>query len=122
MREKQAQGDLQSLLPLPPTFFHILIALAAGEMHGYAIMQDVMERTDGELRLSPGTLYGSLKRMLGEGLIEESDERPDPALDDERRRYYRLTKFGRSVASAEVERVAALLSQARARKLSPKRT
>ena len=91
-------------------------------MHGYAVMQDVMERTEGKLRLSPGTLYGSLKRMLGEGLIEESDERPDPALDDERRRYYRLTKFGRAVASAESGRLAALLSQARARKLSHKRT
>ena len=91
-------------------------------MHGYGIMQDVMERTGGKLRLSPGTLYGSLKRMLGEGLIEESDERPDPALDDERRRYYRLTKFGRAVASAESARVAALLSHARARKLSPKET
>ena len=122
MREKHVQCDPQLLLPLPPAFFHILIALAAGEMHGYGIMQDVMERTEGKLRLSPGTLYGSLKRMLGEGLIEESDERPDPALDDERRRYYRLTKFGRAVASAESARVAALLSQARARKLSPKGT
>jgi DNA-binding PadR family transcriptional regulator len=122
MRERHVQPDPQSLLPLPPAFFHILIALAAGEMHGYGIMQDVMERTEGKLRLSPGTLYGSLKRMLGEGLIEESDERPDPALDDERRRYYRLTKYGRAVASAESARVAALLSQARARKLSPKGT
>ena len=122
MREKHVPCDPQSLLPLPPTFFHILIALAEGEMHGYAVMQDVMERTEGKLRLSPGTLYGSLKRMLGEGLIEESDERPDPALDDERRRYYRLTKFGRAVASAESGRLAALLSQARARKLSHKRT
>jgi DNA-binding PadR family transcriptional regulator len=122
MREKHLPGDPQTLLPLPPAFFHILIALAAGEMHGYGIMQDVMDRTEGRLRLSPGTLYGSLKRMLSEGLIEESDERPDPALDDERRRYYRLTKFGRAVASAESARVAALLSQARARRLSPKGT
>jgi DNA-binding PadR family transcriptional regulator len=122
MREKHVQSDPESLLPLPPTFFHILIALAAGEIHGYAIMLDVMERTDGKLRLSPGTLYGSLKRMLAEGLIEECEERPDPALDDERRRYYRLTKFGRSVASAEAVRSASLLSQARARKLSPKGT
>src|SRR5258708_24081196 len=87
------EGDPQLLLPLAPACFHILIALGAGEMHGYAIMQDVMERTEGKLRLSPGTLYGSLKRMLGEGLIEESDERPDPALDDARRRYYRITNF-----------------------------
>jgi len=122
MPEKHLQCDPQSMLPLPPTFFHILIALAADEMHGYAIMQDVMERTDGKLRLSPGTLYGSLKRMLGDGLIEECDERPDPVLDDERRRYYRMTKFGRTVAAVEAARGAALLSQARARKLSPKRT
>ena len=121
MREKHAPRDPQELLPLAPAFFHILIALAAAEMHGYAIMQDVMERTRGTLRLSPGTLYGSLKRMLGEGLIEESEERPDPGLDDERRRYYRLTNFGRAVASAESARLSALLSQARARKLSPKR-
>lgn len=122
MRERNVRRDPQSLLPLAPAFFHILIALGAGEMHGYAIMQDVMERTGGKLRLSPGTLYGSLKRMLGEGLIEESEERPDPALDDERRRYYRLTNFGREVASAEAARFAALLSQARARKLSPRGT
>lgn len=120
MRQNPGQRDPQSLLPLPPAVFHISIALAAGDMHGYAIMQDVMERTQGKLRLSPGTLYGSIKRMLSEGLIEESDERPDAALDDERRRYYRLTHFGRAVASVEAARIAALLSQARARKLSPK--
>ena len=108
------------LLPLPPAFFHILVALAESECHGYAIMQDVSDRTDGKLRMGPGTLYGSLKRMLQAGLIEESDERPDPDADDERRRYYRITRLGRAAAAAETARLAALVSQARARKLAPK--
>ena len=111
----------ESLLPLPQAFFHILVALAGNELHGYGIMQDVAGRTGGKLRLGPGTLYGSLKRMLQAGLIVETDERPDPGSDDERRRYYRMTDFGRAVAAAETERCAALVSQARARKLAPKR-
>ena len=97
--------------------FHILLALADKERHGYEIMREVDERTDGKMRLGPGTLYGSIKRMLGDGLIEELDERPDPELDDERRRYYRLTDFGRRVAIAEAERLEKLVKSARSKKL-----
>jgi len=97
--------------------FHILLALADKDRHGYEIMREVDERTDGKMRLGPGTLYGSIKRMLGDGLIEELDERPDPELDDERRRYYRLTDFGRRVAIAEAERLEKLVKSARSKKL-----
>jgi DNA-binding PadR family transcriptional regulator len=107
----------QDLLPLTPAVFHILLALADGENHGYAIMQEVAAITDGEMKMGPGTLYGSIKRMLEAGLIAESDERPDPALDDERRRYYRLTSFGERVAQAESRRLAALLHTASRKKL-----
>lgn len=100
------------LLPLPAALFQILVALADRERHGYGIMQDIAARTNGKMRLSPGTLYGSIKRMLEQGLIQESDERPDPELDDERRRYYRITPFGRRVAGAETERLSKLVSQA----------
>jgi DNA-binding PadR family transcriptional regulator len=106
------EGDPESLLPLPTAVFHILVALADRERHGYGVMQDIAVRTEGKIRLSPGTLYGSIKRMLEQGLIRESDERPDPALDDERRRYYGLTPFGRRVAGAETERLSKLVSQA----------
>ena len=95
--------------------------MADEERHGYAIMREVEERTGGQTRLGPGTLYGSIKRMLADGLIEESDERPDPALDDQRRRYYRITDFGRRVAGAEAERLSALVETARASKLFPGR-
>jgi len=105
--------------PLPVAVFHILVAVADRERHGYAIMQDVATRTDGTLRLSPGTLYGSIKRMLQDGLIEELDERPDADRDDVRRRYYRITRLGRRVASAEAARLATLLRQARASGLLP---
>ncbi len=97
--------------------FHILLALADKERHGYEIMREVDERTEGKVRLGPGTLYGSIKRMLNDGLIEELDERPDPELDDERRRYYRLSDFGRRVAIAEAERLDKLVKSARAKKL-----
>jgi DNA-binding PadR family transcriptional regulator len=100
------------LLPLTPAVFHILLALADGEKHGYAIMQEVGRITNGDMKMGPGTLYGSIKRMLEMGLIGESDERPDPALDDERRRYYRLTAFGEQVVRAESRRLAALLRAA----------
>ena len=105
---------------LPPAMFHILLAVAERERHGYAIMQDVLERTDGKLRLGPGTLYGSIKRLLADGLIEELDERPDPDNDDTRRRYYRITRLGRKVASEESARLATLLRHARAIGLAPK--
>jgi DNA-binding PadR family transcriptional regulator len=100
--------------------FHILVSIADQERHGYAIMQDVHARTDGQLRLGPGTLYGSIKRLLHDGLIEELDERPDPENDDVRRRYYRITPRGRKAAIEEASRLAKLLRQARASGLAPK--
>jgi DNA-binding PadR family transcriptional regulator len=103
-----------SLLPLPPAVFHILIALADRDRHGYSIMQDVAARTNGKVQLSAGTLYSSIRRMLEQGLIEELRESPDPSSSDERRRYYGLTRFGRRVAAAEVERLNALVQQAKA--------
>lgn len=112
-----AGRDPEELLPLSPAAFHVLLALAEGERHGYAIIKDVESRTEGRVRMGPGTLYGAIKRMLDEGLIEESDERPDAALDDERRRYYRLTGFGRRVAAAEAGRLSGLVAAARARNL-----
>ena len=108
-----------SLLPLPVAVFHILIALADRDRHGYSIMQDVAARTEGKVQLSAGTLYSSIRRMLEQGLIEELAERPDPSSTDERRRYYRLTRFGRSAATAEVERLNTLVEQARATGLVP---
>ena len=105
---------------LPLAVFHILVSLADQERHGYAIMQDVHARTDGQLRLGPGTLYGSIKRLLHDGLIEELDERPDPENDDVRRRYYRITPRGRKAAIEKSSRLAKLLRQARASGLAPK--
>jgi DNA-binding PadR family transcriptional regulator len=107
----------RDLLPLTPAVLNILLALADEERHGYGIMREVEARTEGGTRLGPGTLYGSIKRMLANGLIEESDERPDPELDDQRRRYYRITDFGRRVTGAEAERLQNLVNTARARKL-----
>ena len=101
------------LLPLTPPVFHILLALADEERHGYGIMQDVARQTGDALQLGPGTLYGCLKRMLAAGLVEESDERPDPALDDERRRYYRMTTLGKRVVRAEAQRLSSALMAAR---------
>jgi len=97
--------------------FHILLALADKERHGYEIMREVDERSEGKVRLGPGTLYGSIKRMLGDGLIEEMDERPDPEFDDEGRSYYGLTNLGHGVAVAEAERLEKLVKSARAKKL-----
>src|SRR6516165_3478983 len=112
----------QSLLPLPPATFHILLALAAEDRHGYAIILDVAARTGGELRLSAGTLYRTIQRMLEQGLIVEPRERPAPAEDDERRRYYRITSFGEAVARAEARRLAQLVKLARASGFAPGRT
>jgi len=111
----------QSLLPLPPATFHILMALADEDRHGYAIIQDVAARTDGELKLSAGTLYRSIQRMLEQGLIVEPRERPAPKDDDERRRYYRITPFGEAVARAEARRLAQLVKLARASGFVPGR-
>jgi|SRR3984893_6262535 DNA-binding PadR family transcriptional regulator len=107
----------QDLLPLTPAVFHILLALSEGERHGYAIMQEVAGDTGGSLQLGPGTLYGCLKRMRSARLVEESDERPDPDLDDERRRYYRITDLGARTLRAEAERLANAVSAARAKRL-----
>jgi len=109
----------ESFLPLQTAVFHILIAVADRERHGYAIMQDVAARTGGKVRLSAVTLYSSIRRMLEQGLIEELAESPDPNSTDERRRYYRLTRFGKRVAAAEVERLNTLVQQARATGLVP---
>ena len=117
---RDIDGEIDALLPLAPAFLHILIALGDGERHGYSIMQEVGDRTGGRVRMSPGTLYGSIKRMLEEGLIEELTTGAAGA--DERRRYYRITRFGRRVAAAEAERMTALLSQARNSGLVPRKS
>ncbi len=109
----------ESLLPLSAAVFHILVALADRDRHGYAIMQDVAVRTSGQVQLSAGTLYSSIRRLLEQGLIEELSESPDRSSTDERRRYYRLTRFGRRVATAEVARLNNLVKQARATGLVP---
>jgi DNA-binding PadR family transcriptional regulator len=106
---------LPEVLPLTPPVFHILLALAEEERHGYGIMQDVAQQTGGALQLGPGTLYGCLKRMVAAGLVEECDERPDPALDDERRRYYRMTPAGRRAVRAEAQRLAVAVTIAMSR-------
>jgi DNA-binding PadR family transcriptional regulator len=113
----QENDDAEALLPLTPAVFQILLALSGGERHGYAIMREVEASTQGQLRIGPGTLYRSIKQMLAQGLIVETEERPDPALDDERRRYYRLTDFGQRVAAAEARRLARLVAQAREKHL-----
>ncbi|MSV27754.1 MAG: PadR family transcriptional regulator [Bryobacterales bacterium] len=106
--------DPESLLPLPTAVFHVLIALAGKDRHGYSIMQDTSARTGGKVELSPGTLYSAIRRMLEQGLIQELSENPEPDNTDERRRYYRLTRFGRRAAEAEAARLRSMLSQARA--------
>lgn len=111
--------DVEALLPLPPATFHILLALAGDERHGYAIIQDVAARTGGEVKLSAGTLYRSIQRMLEQGLIEESRRRPAPDEDDERRRYYLLTPFGSAVARAEARRLTQLVRLAKASGFAP---
>jgi len=117
--ESGNEGEPAELLPLTPAVFHILLALANGERHGYGIMQEIAAATQGQMRIGPGTLYRSIKQMLAAGMLEESDERPDPALDDERRRYYRMTGFGQRVAQAEALRLARLVREAQARRLLP---
>jgi DNA-binding PadR family transcriptional regulator len=112
--------NASSFLPLTPAEFQVLVALADGEKHGYAVIKEVARRTDGKVRIHTGTLYTIIKRFLSDGLIVESAARPDPALDDERRRYYRLTDRGRAVAVAEADRLSETLAQARA-KLALKR-
>ena len=103
------KSDAQKFLPLKTQWFHIMLALAGGEQHGYGIMQEVLQRTAGKVRLWPATLYGSIKRLIEADLIEESDERPAPELDDARRKYYRLTRLGRRVLAAESARLEELV-------------
>ena len=117
----QPRAEVEALLPLPLATFHILLALADDDRHGYAMLQEVERRTGGELRLSAGTLYRSIQRMLDDGLIAERRERPAPEQDDERRRYYRITPLGSAVARAETMRLQALVRMARAVGLAPGR-
>jgi DNA-binding PadR family transcriptional regulator len=115
----KTNNDPEGHLPLSPAVFHILLALADEERHGYGIMQEVKRRTDGKVRLGAGTLYGAIKRLLEKGIIAETDERPDPELNEERRRYYRLTDFGQRVLRVEVSRLNQLVQQARAKEVLP---
>ena len=117
MRLRKRNPD--DLLPLTPATLHVLLALADGEKHGYAIIKEVGRRTGGEVSLGAGTLYALMKRLLADGLIVETVERPDPSLDDERRRYYRLAPFGRDVAVAEVRRLEGIVAHARNLRLVP---
>ena len=114
-------SDVSELLPLPSATFHILMAVAQDDRHGYGIIQDVAARTGGELKLSAGTLYRSIQRMLEQGLIVETDDRPAPEFDDERRRYYRISAFGTAVARAETRRMTRLVRMARTQGLRPER-
>lgn len=114
-----AELDPTPHVPLQPAALHIVLALNRGERHGYALMTDVEELSDGVLTLGPGTLYGTLKRLTKNGLIEQTDERPDPALDDDRRKYYRLTALGEAVCAAEIQRLANLVE--RTRSAAPRR-
>ena len=116
-----AKFDSNAFLPLKANWFHILLSLAGQEQHGYGIMQEVLERTGGKVRLWPATLYGTLKRLIEEGLIAESEERPAPELDDARRRYYKLTALGRRVLAAESERLEDLVRVIRAERGIPRR-
>lgn len=111
----------ESLLPLPPAVFHILMAVADEDRHGYAIIQEVLARTSGDVRLSPGTLYRSIQRMLDDDLIVETNDRPAPEMDDERRRYYAITKFGQAVAEAEASRLTELVKLARVSGFVPRK-
>jgi DNA-binding PadR family transcriptional regulator len=118
---RRVTSDAEDLLPLPPATFHILVALAEGDRHGYAIMQDVAGRTGGALKLSAGTLYRSIQRMLEQGLLSEVGAPARTLSDDERRRYYRITAFGRDVAKAEAARLAQMLALARASGFAPRK-
>src|SRR5215813_6768848 len=108
--------DSQRFIPLKTQWFHIMLSLAGGEQHGYGIMQEVLDRTAGKVRLWPATLYGSIKRLIEAGLIEESKRRPEPELDDARRRYYRLTALGRRVLNAECDRLQELVRTIRVKR------
>ena len=114
-------SESSGLLPIPPAQLHILLALADGQKHGYAIMTEVETMTDGSVTMGPGTLYGAVKRMILAGLISEAEERPDPALDDQRRRYYRLTALGVRVLDSEIARMEHLARTGRQRRAVTRR-
>lgn len=114
---KKRRRDPTPQLPLTPAMFHVLLSLVDGDKHGYAILKEVARHSEGKVRLSAGTLYGIIKRLVNEGMIVESAYRPQPALDDERRRYYRLTEFGHAVARAEARRLEEMVGMARAKHL-----
>jgi len=118
---RDALPDPVKLLPLPAATFHILMAVSDEDRHGYAIIQDIAARTNGELKMSAGTLYRSIQRMLDQGLLIETDTRPAPAQDDERRRYYRISKYGIAVARAEMQRLSQLLKLAQRSRFAPGR-
>lgn len=112
---RKTQPSPQDFLPLPLPIFQMLMVLGEGERHGYAMKREILKRSGGKTNLGPGVLYGSINKMLEQGLIEESEERPDSHLDDERRRYYRITEFGRLVAQAEGARLREMAQMAEAR-------
>jgi DNA-binding PadR family transcriptional regulator len=114
-------SETQPSLPLTPAVFHVLLALADGERHGYAIMRDVAETTEGRIKMGPGTLYGTIKRLLEAGWVKECDQRPDPKLDDERRRYYRLTRLGEQALRAEAQRFEELIRFVRQKRILGRR-
>lgn len=118
MTRRGGNSTVEAYLPLTPSRFHVLLALAGGEKHGYAIVKESSRLSSGKTKINVSTLYAVIQRLEAEGLIVESDERPDPALDDERRRYYRLTDLGRSVAEAEAERLEDIITVARTRNLT----
>jgi DNA-binding PadR family transcriptional regulator len=115
--QSRRRRNPEAHLPLSPTVLHVLLALADGDKHGYAIIKEVKRRTSGDVELGASSLYSVLKRMEADGLVLETEDRPDPALDDERRRYYRLSPFGRDVTLAELRRLESILDQARAKRL-----
>lgn len=117
MTRKPVEQQVQRFIPLKTQWFHVLLTLASGEQHGYGIMQEVLNRTHGKVRLWPATLYGSIKRLIEAELIEESNKRPAPEEDDARRRYYRLTALGRSVLEAECDRLQELVRSIRVKQL-----
>lgn len=117
MRRPEPDLPITDFLPLTPAIAHILLALADEDRHGYAIMREVERLTEGATRMGPGTLYGTIKRLLAAALVEEADERPDPAMDDERRRYYRMTALGRRVLQAENARMTTFLAAARVKRV-----
>ena len=119
MSEATTKPDLIGLLPLKPTMFHVLLVLSQGERHGYNIVKEIERRTAGELRVQAGNLYRTLRTMMARGFIEESDRRPDPELDDERRRYFRITSLGSALAQAEAARMERLVANARETDLLP---